>query len=246
MEKNNEILAMLIGSANFSSKGLRTDLRESLAQANRGSFSMMNSYLTLIENNTIHDPIILNPTSALNQQMLAQSLTNDLSHDIPLFDPKTNTVPKSSGLNWGKSKGHVAPGDAEIRIRSTIINENPGLISPFDSTYVHAKKGRARNSDPVELIWDDGTIMPASFEGEGTKVEGIVYPKQITSYSSTRQLLSDGTRISAKSILGRYLRKRLGVDLDHLITIADLNNYGRNTITLSLIEDGLYYCDFSI
>ena len=46
-----------------------------------------------------------------------------------------------------------------------------------------------------------------SFEGVNT-IDGLTYPKQITSYSAKIPRL-DGERISKKSILGRYLRKRL-------------------------------------
>ena len=46
--------------------------------------------------------------------------------------------------------------------------------------------------------------------------------------------------------MGRYLRNRLGVDVDDRITKEILDNYGRNTITLSLIAEGVYFADFSV
>ena len=52
--------------------------------------------------------------------------------------------------------------------------------------------------------------------------------------------------LRAKSILGRYLRKRLDVPIDYLITMNDLKRYGRDNVTLSLIEEGVYYADFSV
>jgi len=59
-------------------------------------------------------------------------------------------------------------------------------------------------------------------------------------------IFQTGERVSAKSILGRYLRQRLGVSIDHQITLEDLQRYGREYITLSLIEEGIYFADFSV
>ena len=86
--------------------------------------------------------------------------------------------------------------------------------------------------------------MEASLEGE-QKHDGKQYPKQLASYSPKTPYL-DGKRISKKSILGRYLRNRLDVNVDDLITKEMLDNYGRNTITLSLIGEGVYFADFSV
>lgn len=117
------------------------------------------------------------------------------------------------------------------------------LIKPFDGSYVSTTL-RRRNSDSIELIWDDGFIMEASLEGIQT-YQNRNYPKQLASYKAQTPYLN-GNRISSKSILGRYLRNRLGIGLTDLITMETLENYGRATITLSLIEEGVYYADFSI
>ena len=71
------------------------------------------------------------------------------------------------------------------------------------------------------------------------------YPKQLASFSSKQPFLN-GERISKKSILGRYIRRRLNVDIDEVIKMSTLEDYGRTTITLSLIEEGVYYADFSV
>ena len=170
-----------------------------------------------------------------------------LSFDIPLYDPRTGEVPVSSGLNWGLARlngAHTAEGDAYIRLPKEIIKEVPGLISPLDPTFSTPEGKRKRNSDPIELIWDDGTIMEALLEGE-QKHDGKLYPKQLASYSSKTPFLN-GKRISKKSILGRYLRNRLGVDVDDRITKEILDNYGRNTITLSLIAEGYISLTFQL
>ena len=86
--------------------------------------------------------------------------------------------------------------------------------------------------------------MEALLEGE-QELEGSVYPKQIASFSS-KKVSIEGKPISNKSILGRYLRNRLKVGIDDVITKDLLDSYGRSTITLSLLSDGIYFADFSV
>jgi hypothetical protein len=61
----------------------------------------------------------------------------------------------------------------------------------------------------------------------------MIYPKQLGSSPK-------------KAILGEYLRKRIGVTNDHIITISDLKRYGRTSVDISLIGEGIYYMDFSV
>ena len=88
-----------------------------------------------------------------------------------------------------------------------------------------------RHNDSVEVIWDDGTTMECLFEGN-QEDNGIVYPKQIASAPS-------------KSLLGEYLRFRIGVPSGARVTRRDLNRYGRDYISVSLQAEGIYYFDFS-
>lgn len=81
----------------------------------------------------------------------------------------------------------------------------------------------------------DGTKMTGLLEGSVVKKEDgktVLYPKQI---SSSPQ----------KSILGEYIRKRLGVEKEEPITMKDLDKYGRTSIDVSLLGEGIYYFDFS-
>lgn len=251
-KKNGRILSALIGSANFSSNGLRTDYRESLAEVTRASFPPLDRYFKSIYKNSSTKPNITNKPEIIDisidsDSKLETAFEMKYSCNMPLYShtkEKGNHVPSKSGLNWGFSRGHVAEGDAYIKIPKNILKENQNLIDPFDIEYETPEGKRKRNSDPIELIWDDGTTMEASFEGEQT-FRGLTYPKQIASFSSKTPYL-DGKRISKKSILGRYLRKRMNVSLNHSITIEDLKNYGRCDITLSFIEEGMYYADFSV
>lgn len=250
-KKNGKTLSALIGSANFSSNGLRTDYRESLADATRDTFIELDRYIKFIMDNSMSKPKVNNKQKKIDYSLNtvdSKSLDSlKVTAEIPLYDEKKGEVSPYSGLNWGRAKengAHTADGDAYIRIPKLIIKENIGLIKPFDPTFITPTGKRKRNSDPIEIIWDDGFVMEASLEGV-QKYEGLLYPKQLASYSSKTPIL-DGKRISKKSILGRYIRKRLGVGINEEITKATLDSYGRNTITLSLLEDGIYYADFSV
>ncbi|WP_195514364.1 restriction endonuclease PLD domain-containing protein [Enterococcus sp. 1001283B150225_161107_E12] len=253
-KKKGKTLSALIGSANFSSNGLRTKFRESLADATRDTFIPLDDYLKFIVDNSIETPII--SSKQVDLKLITTTKTKSIEEDmlkltieIPLYKIKNEkpVVMPKSGLNWGLARfggSHVAEGDGYIGIPKFVFKKCPGLINPYDSNYINSNSKKKRNSDPIELIWDDGTTMPASFEGTQT-VGDILYPKQLTSYSS-QQIQFEGKRISKKSILGRYMRNRLNVSIDELITYETLEKYGRTTISLSLIEEGVYYADFSV
>lgn len=252
-KKEDKVLSALIGSANFSSNGLRTDFRESLADATRDTFEPLKEYSKYILEHATETPSL-----KASQAIINYNEDNTIHHmvevvperlytvDIPLYSENTSRgkyVPERSGLNWCFSNGHVAIGDAYIRIPKNIIQMETELIKPFDSSYTSTTL-RRRNSDSIELIWDDGFVMEASLEGIQT-YQNKNYPKQLASYKAQTPYLN-GERISVKSILGRYLRKRLGIGLTDLVTMEVLEAYGRTTITLSLIEEGVYYADFSV
>lgn len=250
-KQKGRILSALIGSANFSSNGLRTAYRESLADATRDTFSPLDEYYQFILNNSSEHPVIKQKQVEIDLSVSNKQSEVDIQNivytvHIPLYSfvGKQKVVMPKSGLNWGLSKGHVAPGDGYIRIPKSIYQQQQNLIKPFDEDFITSKGKKKRNSDPIELLWDDGMVMPASFEGV-QQVNGKRYPKQLASYSAKQPYL-DGQRISKKSILGRYIRNRLEVGVDDEITYETLKNYGRTTITLSLIEEGVYYADFSV
>lgn len=249
-----KIISALIGSANFSSNGLRTDYRESLADVTRDSYKPLERYYDLILSSSLDTPSIKSTKKVVvfenKKQERDVNISNiKYSYEIPLFKEtktKFKHVPEQSGLNWGNSKGHVAIGDAYIPIPKELLKENQYLIHPYKKDYYVPEGKKKRLSDPIEIIWDDGTIMEASLEGT-QKFNNQSFPKNLTSFSSKKTLFSEnGKRMSKKSIMGRYLRKRIGVSLEKVITIDDLKNYGRDTITLSLINEGVYYCDFSV
>lgn len=89
-----------------------------------------------------------------------------------------------------------------------------------------------RHNDSIEIIWDDGTVMEGLLEGS-QDIGGITYPKQISSSPE-------------KSIIGAYIRQRIGVPSSSKISKIDLQRYGRTNISISLQSEGVYLFDFSI
>ncbi len=82
--------------------------------------------------------------------------------------------------------------------------------------------------------------MIGLMEGQQMDENGLIYPKQLSSSPS-------------KNIIGLYIRKRLGlfnddgsIDTNYCIKKADLIRYGRTSIDISLIGEGIYYMDFSV
>ena len=230
----------LIGSANFSVSGMMNDYKEILSDVETDVFGNLRNYCNYVLSKTINctdaNVKVKKVFKASGRSKLTQPLLLKNVCRATLLDVHGKVSPKS-GLNWGLSKGHVSDGDAYIRITSKYIDQFPTLFPP--KKYVEVENlqslGRSRReNDEVELIWDDGEKMMGLLEGQQTrKINGLVYPKQLSSSPS-------------KSILGKYLRKRLGVDLNHVITKSDLLRYGRTSIDISLIGDGIYYLDFSV
>lgn len=230
----------LVGSANFSISGMMNDYKEVLSDVELDTYDILKEYCDYVLSKAISCNNVevkfkkvfkASGHSKLVQPLLAKNVCR-----ATLLD-RNGQVSKKSGLNWGLSKGHVSEGDAYIRITSNYIKLFPSLFPPkkyvgVDNPLSKGKKNR--ENDEVELIWDDGEKMIGLLEGQQTKtVNGLVYPKQLSTSPS-------------KSILGKYLRKRLGVDLNHTITKSDLLRYGRTSIDISLIGEGIYYLDFSV
>lgn len=230
----------LVGSANFSISGMMNDYKEILSDVEQNTYSTLKEYCDYVLSKAIscNDAEVkfqkvfkASGHSKLVQPLLAKNVCR-----ATLLD-RNGIVSKKSGLNWGLSNGHVSEGDAYIRITSNYIKLFPSLFPPkkyvgMDNPLSNGKKNR--ENDEVELIWDDGEKMIGLLEGQQTKtINGLVYPKQLSTSPS-------------KSILGKYLRKRLGVDLNHTITKRDLLRYGRTSIDISLVGEGIYYLDFSV
>lgn len=134
-----------------------------------------------------------------------------------MFSSRDGIVQKKAGLNWGFANAHVNVEDAYIPLPKSFFVDNPDFFPPHGSI--------------INVTWDDGTEMQCLLEGT-QRINGIIYPKQISSYDD-------------KSLIGHYLRTRLNVRPNTLISMEDLDDYGRNYISVSRISDTDYYFDFS-
>ncbi|GAS83754.1 restriction endonuclease PLD domain-containing protein [Paenibacillus amylolyticus] len=138
--------------------------------------------------------------------------------DLELYSVRDGIVQQQAGLNWGFSDGHVCLPDAYIALTNRFFKTHPTFFPSHGSTII--------------TTWDDGIIIECSLEGT-QNISGRTYPKQI---SSARD----------KSALGCYLRGRIGVSNTTRITMNDLNNYGRNTVSVSHSGGNNYNFDFSV
>lgn len=229
--KNQNIIKhALIGSANFSTNGLCTPYRETLAETTIDTFQPLYEYVDRVMENSIlctgvqlAQRIITSVNTQVSAQFCSMSLLG-----------RGDIIYGGSGLNWGHGKGNVSPNDAYIAIKKDYIRQYPSLFPPKQNftTMTNIGGRKDRHNDIVDIIWDDGVIMDGLFEGSQDE-NGITFPKQISSFPR-------------KSLMGEYIRNRLGVPLGQAVRIEDLQRYGRTTIDISLQEEGVYFFDFSV
>jgi len=242
--KNNEPIEILSGSANFSNRGLKGANRESLFDIKPGDYSTVHNYLRAALHGSILSTIHPGPTPASSvppQPVIARTAT--------MLDSVVSTSPQiadiylggrgrkmqdAAGLNWGHGRGHNSKDCGELRLRSNLVRAIPGLF-PNNGINLNLGSGQShRNTNEhAEILFDDGFVLDASFEGQGASAgNGQVYYKQLTSFPH-------------KNVFGAYFRKRLGLGQFDKITDQDLVHYGRDSIRLELIGEGMYYADFS-
>jgi hypothetical protein len=216
----------LIGSANFSSNGLFNDFRETLLEVDENQLYVMKGYIE----------IILNSARECNTFNIEEKEEYEVTYDkekceMILFDPATGQTQNGHGLNWGLANANVRPNDACIPIRMQHIRRYPRL---FPSLQPDPEKRKGTLKEVIEFIWDDGIFMKGRLEGsQPLPGSDIKYPKQLATFPH-------------KDELGIYIRERLNIPLGERILREDLVRYGRDTISVSLIEEGVYYLDFSI
>ena len=216
----------LIGSANFSSNGLLNDYRETLLEVDKNQLFLLKGYIELI----------LNSANECNIVEVREAPELKLTYDkevctMILYDPKTGQTQDGHGLNWGFSKkGHVRPNDSCIPIRTEYIRKYPKLFPPLQDNPYNRKN---KLMEVAEFIWDDGYVMQGRLEGSQPPKKELKFPKQLASFPH-------------KDSFGMYIRERLGIPYGQKILREDLVNYGRDTISVSLIGEGVYYFDFSI
>jgi len=233
--KDLKIVTALVGSANFSVSGLSNPYKEVLAETTYDTFVPLNAYFDRILNYTVKcmDSSVKTKKRKAMIEVESHEISENSSVCRASFLNHKGKVPEKSGLNWGNSSAHTKLGDAYIALRKQYICEYPLMFPPKQIQPLKYTDGakQTRQNDAVEFIWDDGTIMEGLLEGT-QEVKGVLYPKQICSSPK-------------KNILGCYLRHRLGVPLDHIITYEDLEKYGKSYVEISLQSEGVYYLDFS-
>lgn len=220
------IVHALVGSANFSTNGLRTPFREVLAETTIDTFFPLNEYIDRVLNNSI---------SCL--ELSIENIGVDIATEFCFLTllGRDNEVQNTAGLNWGQNpNNHTTKSDAYIKIRVEDIRNYPELF-PQKQLYPLHFDGRGRmhrHNDTIEIMWDDGVNMDGLLFGN-QKIDGILYPKQVTSFPHASEM-------------GLYFRKRLGVPIDQPIRKHHLLRYGRFDVAVSKIGEGVYKFDFSV
>ena len=160
--------------------------------------------------------------------------SNDSVCLLSLFG-RDGEVQNAAGLNWGQNPtNHTTKNDSYIKIRIQDIKNYPELFPPKQVNPLRFDgRGRThRHNDNIEIIWDDEICMEGLFFGNQT-VNGVMYPKQVSSFPHASEM-------------GKYLRRRLNVPEGQPIRKFHLDRYGRNTIGISLVSEGVYRFDFSL
>ncbi|AQS53727.1 hypothetical protein BW727_101360 [Jeotgalibaca dankookensis] len=236
--KEGKITYALLGSANFSVNGLKKPYREILGEATDDSYETLSSYTDTILGNSVNSANATNIIQNYGSSPLIGTSTiyfSDSRCIVPLyiFDSSTGekTMPQKSGINWGHGGAHNREDVAYIPISMENIRKFPKLFpqKKTDAVVVRNSSGESiRQNEPVEILWDDGIKMEAILEG--SQGPNGIYPKQISSFPS-------------KSMIGKYIRGRLGVENSSFVKLSDLHSANKDAIRISLIETGLYYME---
>lgn len=241
-KKDEKVLKILVGSANFTNVALVSENREILVEVDSKDYQEVMKYV---------DNVIFNSTSSLNMDdsnlrlrtSKSQSGSTLLESDEDLLSSKnrvcilslldkSGNMPAASGLNWGQSeKGNVNPNDSYISIRVQNIRAFPEIFPEKAMISENQLGKKSRQNDPVDVIFDDNTIMSCLLEGS-QNLDGKTYPNKLSSFPK-------------KSDLGKYFRSRLGKGDGEKITKKDLIDYGRTDVYMQKIGQDQYYIDFS-
>ena len=126
----------------------------------------------------------LNNNQVCNLTLLAIRSKNE--GNIIEVPTVSGEVHAAAGLNWGYSSGIPAIGDAYIAVNT----EN---IRSWQDLFIKDR--------PINIIWDDGIRMTILAEQNSVGIgDGVLYGKALSSYGD-------------KSILGDYLRNRIGNEI---------------------------------
>ena len=239
----NKVVEIIAGSANFSTSGLNNDYQESLFDVPGKDYKKTFDYLQQV----LDDCIPCNEHQFIPQKRLKlNSKVNNLDKILSRDPPSARLSLRSSkgafydsGINVGQkylTGAHVNINDCYVPIRVELIDSLPEL---FPNNGINTKVGTGygkaskKNKPNAEFLFDDGEVMDISFEQKGPKrSDGYVY-KAFRSFRPN-------------SKLGEYLRKRLDLESGVPFQEKDFMKYGRDHIDLTLLDEGIYYADFSV
>ena len=140
--------------------------------------------------------------------------------EFPLLN-RHGEVSLKTGLNWGYSDGHVCLEAAYLPLKTDTILNTPGFFNPIS------------NDNRIYIACDNGEEMLYLLEA---RQSNLIHNQQ-----HAKQISSDGD----KSIIGHYIRSRLGFFGRIRITTAGLLTYGRTSISVSKIGYSTYEFNFS-
>lgn len=138
------------------------------------------------------------------------------------FLDKKGMLPAVSGLNWGQRE--------EKRINRE-TGEVKYVLRERDQAYL-SLKGDAREEGFLPKMAYNFTLLT----DDGASFDCVVAQEGRKAIHSTND----------NSELGRYFRKRLGLESGAFVTVEDLERYGRTDYTLSKIDDENFLLDFSV
>lgn len=241
--KNQKVIEIIAGSANFSISGLTNDYQETLFDVQKNDYNETYKFI---------NDALLDSELCINHKFIERKKTKlkvknlNLDKILSVSPPSARLSLRSgtgkfedSGINVGQkslSGSHVHIDDCYVPIRSAIIDELPDLF-PNRGINIKIGTGYGRDSKKLssnaEFLFDDGEVMPISFEQKGPKREGGHIYKAFRSFRPNAQL-------------GQYLRKRLNLKSGQPFKEIDFKKYGRDHIDLTLLSEGQYFADFSI
>ena len=240
--KDDEIVDVLAGSANFSNHGLANDDTETLFEIQKSDYLRLSLQVDgLFRGSSLCTGVTVDGDKVkISDSSKELRLDEIISKDPPkakiYLGGRGRRLQSSGGLNWGHGDGHNNRSVAEIRIRPDLIRGLPNLFPNNGENLNHGAGQSHRNSKKnAEAIFDDGTVMDLSFEGKGGHYFG----------DSNRKFIKQLTSYPTKDILGKYFRNRLSLGENDKVTDEDLVKYGRDSIEISLLDPGVYYIDFS-
>lgn len=263
-KKHGTVIAAMAGSANCSSSGLDTTKNSEMLIdiIDPTDIADLVNYEREIQRDSLHftDPSIIVSAGSSTKVMRTSGVRskaapkswnsfsgNPFSAIIPLYYMKKGkpVVHNVDGLNWGNGP-HASKGpdmESTIPIRKFQIDNYPALI-PFNGKVGSGSGGKVtRMQDPFEATWDDGIVMKMVFQQGGPEVPSKSKRTATTPYRSYPKAL---TANSGGVELGVYLRKRMGLPGNAVITYDDLRKYGRDYVVFTLTNAGNYELDFHV